>query len=156
MEEQSPNGIQIAKVLSDQENTSMKKMVLGTTAYVLVSFIVQAASHFAINQSHYASIPFIRQEPILWMGVLTLVIQGAILSHLYTYYAKGDSTIKKGWMFGLMAGLILLLYIALVEPSKYEVPSVSSWIVVEGIAGFVQFSVFGIFLGLMNKTTKAD
>ncbi|HEX9655787.1 MAG TPA: hypothetical protein VGB89_02585 [Bacteroidota bacterium] len=132
----------------------MKKIIAGTITYILVSFIVQAVSHFAINQSHYASISFIKQEPILWMGVLTMVIQGALLSHLYTYYCQGDSTAKKGLIFGLMTGLILVSYIALVEPSKYDVPSVSSWITVEGIAGIVQFSLFGILLGLLFRMKK--
>jgi len=48
-------------------------------------------------------------------------------------------------------GLFLVSYIALVAPAKYTVPSVSSWMMVEGLAGLVQFAIFGVLLGLIHK-----
>jgi len=40
-------------------------------------------------------------------------------------------------------------YIALAEAAKYTVPSVSRWIAVEALAGAVQFTVWGLLLGLV-------
>ena len=127
----------------------MKRIILGTLAFVFTSLMVQATSHFAVNADHYASVPFMRQNPILALGILTMIFQGAVLSYLYGFYAAGQSTLKKGLLYGILMGIFLVSYIALVEPSKYQTPSFISWMAVEGIAGFIQFALFGILLGFI-------
>jgi len=42
-------------------------------------------------------------------------------------------------------------YEALAEAAKYGVPSVASWIAVEVAAGFVQFTFYGVLLGLVHR-----
>jgi hypothetical protein len=49
----------------------------------------------------------------------------------------------------ILMGILLISYIALVEPSKYQVPSVTSWMAVEGIIGLIRFAMFGILLGFI-------
>jgi len=134
----------------------MKKIALGTLSFVIVTFLVQASSHFVINQDHYAAIHFMRPEPIMWLGIGTMLIQGLVLSHLFQSYQTGQDFLKRGWSFGILTGLVLISYIALVEPSKYLAPSINSWILVEGLAGLVQFSLFGIILGIINRNPIAQ
>src|SRR5258708_24809247 len=62
----------------------IKKHILSTLAYMVGTFAVQATSHFAINREHYASVSFIRPEPIFALGALSMVLQGGILSWLYS------------------------------------------------------------------------
>jgi len=125
----------------------MKRILIGTLAYVLVSFASQATSHFAINAEHYASIPFMRTEPIMILGILTMIIQGGVLSYLYGFFSRENTGIGNGLLFGLLIALFFVSYPALVEPSKYIVPSVGAWMAVEGLVGLVQFSLFGTALG---------
>ena len=80
-----------------------------------------------------------------------MVIQGAVMSCLMARLAPKTSTISDGLLVSLAFGLFLVSYIAVVEPSKYMVPSISSWIAVEGIAGLIQFSLFGVLLGFVHK-----
>lgn len=120
--------------------------------FVAVTFAIQALSHFLVNVEHYASIPFMREEPIMALGILAMLIQGLVLSYLYSGYSqKEGSDWKKGIKFGLLTGLFLVSYIALVEPSKFNAPSVASWIIIEGLVGIVQFGVFGLLLGIVFK-----
>jgi len=133
------------------QKVDVKKTVLGTVAYVVISFITQALNHFVINQAHYAGIPFMREEPIMALGLFTMLLQGAILSHVFLTLHRTGATMAEGLKYGLLMGLFLGSYIALVEPSKYTAPSVLSWIAVEGMASLLQFGVFGVVLAMINK-----
>ncbi len=129
----------------------MKTIVSGTMLFILISFTAQSISHFVINAGHYASIPFMREEPIFILGFLTMIIQGMVLSHLFLIYCQSEITLKKGLVFGLLLSAFFVSYPALVEPAKYQVPSVGSWILVEATVGIIQFSLFGLLLALIFK-----
>ena len=62
----------------------MKRLIIGSLTFVFSSFLVQALSHFVINTDHYASIGFLRAEPIMALGIITMIIQGLILTYLYS------------------------------------------------------------------------
>jgi hypothetical protein len=129
-------------------------MLFGTLAFIFVSFAVQALSHFAINEEHYSGITFMREEPIMALGVFTMIIQGMILTYLYRSTPKPGNPILQGLKFGLLMGVFFVSYIALVEPSKYMAPSILSWFLVEGTAGLIQFGMFGILLGIIYRSAS--
>lgn len=120
-------------------------------AYMATTFAVQGGSHFAINAEHYAAIPIMRPEPIVPMGLASMIIQGLIFAWLYPTFAAGASTIRKGIAFSWALGAFLASYIVLGEAGKYSIPSILSWIAVEGSAAFVQYTVFGVWLGLIHR-----
>ncbi len=148
-----------------------RTVVLGTLAYVAASFFVQALSHFVVNTSHYAAIPFLRAEPILALGVFTMVLQGVLLSYLFPLVLRGSTiagsksggttgntartTLRAALGFAWLMGLFLGSYIALVEPSKYAAPSIASWIGVEASATLVQFTLFGLLLAWVHRPRPA-
>lgn len=128
-----------------------KNLVLGTLLFIIISFVAQALSHFVVNAAHYASIPFMRTESIFLLGIITMTIQGLVLSHLFIIYSKQEYTFKKGLIYGVLLAAFFVSYPALVEPAKYQVPSISSWILVEGTVGLLQFSLFGILLSMLFR-----
>ena len=128
-----------------------RSVLLTVLAYSFVSFAVQAASHFAINASHYASIPIMRSEPIMALGISAMVIQGALAGLLFPAVRWGAASIRTGLLFAWVLGAFLASYIVLVEPGKYTVPSVSAWMRVEGLAALIQFTAFGLLLGLIHR-----
>ena len=132
----------------------MKHIISGTIVFIAISFATQYISHFVVNAKHYGSIPFMREEPIFILGFLTMILQGIVLSHLFKIYCKNEFIIKKGFVYGLLFGAFFVSYTALVEPAKYEVPSISSWILVEATVGILQFSLFGVFLAILFKKLK--
>jgi len=127
----------------------MKRYVLSLLAYVAATFTTQATSHFVVNVHHYASVAHLRKEPFFSLGVLTMLIQGGILSWVYGRIAPPGRSIGDAVRFAWLAGAFLVSYIALAEPAKYTVPAVLPWITVEGTAGLVQFTLFGVLLGLV-------
>jgi len=137
------------KALSN--SNSVKNFIIGPSSYIVASFFVQAISHFAINADHYSSITFMRNPPLMYLGLLTMLLQGIVLTFLYLRWANGDFRIKQGVIFGWLIGAFFVSYLALVEPDKYDVPDILKWVVVEGIAGAVQFTLFGLLLGRFVK-----
>ena len=85
-----------------------------------------------------------REEPLMYFGLLTMLIQGIVLTVLYLKWANNNFNIKQGLIFSWLVGLFFVSYLALVEPDKYNVMNVTEWVLVEGIAGLFQFNIFGI------------
>src|SRR5688572_11076389 len=127
------------------------RIALTVVAYVLTTFAVQGTSHFAINADHFAAIPIMRAEPMIPLGLTSMVIQGLIFAWLYPIYDSSASTLRKSIGFSWLIGGFLASYIVLGEVGKYAIPSVSSWIAVEALAAFAQFTLFGVWLGLIHR-----
>jgi hypothetical protein len=128
----------------------MIKHLLTVIAYVLSTFLVQGASHFAIAAKHYASIPFMRAEPVFALGFASMLIQGTIISLLYSEGAGKLSTISKAVRHAWLAGALIASYIVLAEPGKYAVASIPQWVGVELPAAAAQFTLFGVLMGLIH------
>jgi hypothetical protein len=132
----------------------MRRIVLTTLAFIVATFATEGTSHFVINKAFYAGIPFLRPEPIVWMGLLTMVLQGVAMAWMYPRFHDAARPVFSGWRFAMCVLVILGGYIAIVEPSKYVVPSIAQWAWVEGSVAFVQFSLFGVLLGSIHQRVR--
>jgi len=128
----------------------MRKHLLAVLAYVVATFATQAASHFGVNAAHYAAVTYLRAQPIFVLGVLSMLIQGSIMSYLYAQLPQSGRSTGHAVLFAWLVGSILVSYEALAEAAKYSVPSVAS-IAVEVAAGFVQFTLYGALLGWVYR-----
>ena len=129
----------------------MRKHLLAVLVYVVATFATQALSHFGVNAAHYAAVTYLRAQPIFALGVLSMVIQGSILSYLYAHAPGAGRSVGHAVFFAWLVGGILVSYEALAEAGKYSVPAVGSWIAVEVGAGFVQFTLYGALLGWVHR-----
>lgn len=124
----------------------MKEAVLTVLAFMLVSFAVQGLPHFVINADHFATIPFMRGEPILPMGFAGMIIQALVFSFVMSRLWPDGATLQQGLIVSGCSGLFLASYIALAEPAKYAAPSIGAWVAIEGLANLIQFGFFGVLL----------
>ena len=129
----------------------MKRHLFTVFAYVAATFITQAISHFVVNSEHYATIQHMRPEPIFQLGFLAMLIEGIILSILYAKQYSTQRTIKDAVGFSWLMGGFLVSYMAFAEAAKYTVPSVAAWIGIEMVSAFIQFTAFGVLLGLIYR-----
>lgn len=129
----------------------MTRHILTVVGYIVATFGAQATSHFLLFSDHYAEVSHIKKEPVLALGVVSMLIQGSILSFMFAQSKFVSQSIfdavKVSWAFGLF----LVSYIGLAEAAKYTVPSASSWIGVEFLVGFIQFTCAGVFMGLAHS-----
>ncbi len=130
-----------------------KPATVGLTvlAYIVVTFGVQGASHFAVFAAHYAAIPIMRAEPVIAMGLGSMLIQGVLFALLFPAFQRGGDSVWEGVKLSWALGGFLASYIVLGEAGKYAIPSISSWIAVEGSVAFVQYTLFGVLLGLIHR-----
>ncbi len=129
----------------------MAKHFLSVMAYIAATFAVQATSHFLINAGHYASVTYMRKDPIFALGILSMLIEGIVLSYLYSALAKSRNWLADGLKFGWLVGVFAVGYIGLAEAAKYQVPSVGSWIVIESLNAFAQFTLYGLLVGFIHR-----
>ncbi len=137
------------------ERRSAMTIVLTVLAYMIVTFGVQGASHFAINAEHYAAISIMRSEPIIPMGLASMIIQGLLFAYLFPNFNRGPNPISNGLFFSWALGGFLASYIVLGEAGKYAIPSIGSWIAVELSTAAVQYTLFGLLLGLLHRRSVA-
>ena len=123
---------------------------LRIAAYVMTTFAVQMVSHFIVNAEHYAAVGHMRAEPIFALGVLAMLIQCTALSSLYARSQWARSSMLSSLQFGWLVGVFLVSYLALAEAAKYTVPAVLPWLGTEIAVGFVQFTIYGALLGLLD------
>ena len=129
----------------------MTRHLLAILGYVVATFATQAVSHFVIAKPFYDSIPFLAPNPIFALGIASMLVQGAILSFVFSrskFYEGGVmGALFLSWLFGAF----LVSYIALAEPAKYAVPDVMSWMGVELVAGAVQYTLVGLTLWIAHR-----
>ncbi len=104
----------------------MRKHFLAVLAYVVATLATQAVSHFGVNAAHYAAVTYLRAQPIFALGVLSMLIQGSIMSYLYAQLPQSGRSIGHAVLFAWLVGSILVSYEALAEAAKYGVPSVEA------------------------------
>lgn len=132
----------------------MKRHILTVLGYTFATFGTQGPSHFMIFSKHYSELTIMRAEPNFALGFSSMVIQGAILSFVYSRLRRQGTlfeAVKVGWLFGLF----LLSYIGLAEAGKYAVPDIASWIGVEFSVGLIQFTLIGVFMGLAHRQVES-
>jgi hypothetical protein len=132
------------------------RVVLTVLSYMAVTFGVQGASHFVVNADHYAGIAIMRAEPIIPMGLASMVVQGLIFAWLFPVFNRGPHAMRNGIVFSCALGAFLASYVVLGEAGKYLIPSLGSWIAVEGSVAAVQYILFGLLLGLVHRTGAAQ
>ena len=50
--------------------------VLSILGFMIVTFAAQGLSHFLVNKEHFSAISYLRESPIIPMGLLAMVTSG--------------------------------------------------------------------------------
>ena len=133
-----------------RESMSVKTFFLGALAYLLVTFPVAYLWHLVVFAGVYDRLGiFNREEPIVALGFLAILIQGFLLSYAYPIFRGKGNTLKEGLKFGWMMGFFLWSSQVLAAAAKHQVSSLASWFAVETLYFAIQFTLVGIALGLV-------
>lgn len=128
----------------------MKKPILATLAYAVVTMLVAVPWHFVLFKDLYHSFGiYNRSEPIIPLGFLTMFIQGAVMAYIYPRYYKGGSHYKEAIQFSLLLGVFLYSVSTLANAAKIEVSSMSIWILIQFAFHLIQFLAGGVAFGFI-------
>ena len=127
-----------------------KKFVLAVIAYIIVTFAVAASWHLFFFKDLYDQLAiFSRKEPLIPLGIVSIVLQALILAYLYPALYKGGSPAKEGLKFGLLIGALMASIAVFAEAGKQNVSSLSTWLVFETAYYLLQYSLLGVIIGLI-------
>ena len=120
--------------------------------YIVTSMALGMAWHFVFFKELYESLGiYNRGEPIIPLGLTSMVIQGFILAYLYPLFDRDGRGLIAGIRFGLLMGLFLFSVSTLANAAKIEVTSISSWLMIQTAFHVVQFLLAGAGIGLVYQ-----
>ena len=126
---------------------------LGFAAYLFPSFPIAFVWHLVLFEQKYHSLRIYRDEPIIALGLGSMIIQGAIFSWLYPrVFIRGTgSFLKDGLLFGLGAGLLSWSFTTLAVGAKNAMVSVPDFLLLETAFTILQFVVVGPLVALAYR-----
>jgi hypothetical protein len=114
-------------------------------SYLVLTFIFAASWHLVLFKTVYARLGvFTRPQPIIALGVLSMVLQAIVVAYLYPRFYGGGSPLMEGACFGLLLGIFMGSNAVLAEAGKNQVGSLRTWISLEGMYYLLQFTVIGM------------
>jgi hypothetical protein len=130
-----------------------KKFWMSFFAYIALTFACAVTWHLLLFKDYYLSVGM-RKEPLMYLGVLSMIIQASVLSLLYPRFYRGGDPVKEGARFGFAMGLFLASFAALADAGKFDLGSPVAWILHEGTVTLVQFTLAGILIALIYGRKK--
>ena len=127
-----------------------KKLILGTAAYALCTFSLAVGWHVLLFQERYESFGYFEGEPDFLLGLLTIVLQGVLLSALFPMLKAEGNTLRRGMKFALITGAFFWTSHVLAFVAKQEVPGVAAFIGMETVYLLLQFGLFGLIIGIIH------
>jgi len=126
------------------------KFWMAAASYLVLTFIMAAGWHLALFKNVYTRLgAFTRPRPIIPLGILSMVLQAAVVAYLYPFFYHGGSPVTEGATFGLLLGVFMGSNAVLAEAGKNEVGPLRTWIPLEGVYYLVQFILVGLVIGLI-------
>jgi len=127
----------------------LKSILLGATAYTLVTFPLAAVWHVVLFESKYTGFGYLDGEPNFLLGFLTILIQGLVLSFLYPKVRFSGSGIVRGLKFSLIVGIFFWSSHVLAFVAKQTVNDALLFVLMETFYLFLQLAIYGVLIGLI-------
>ena len=135
----------------------MNAFMKGAIAYLLVTFPLAFVWHLVVFKDVYDALGiFNREEPIVALGFLVILVQGLLLSYVFPYFHRGGSSVKTGLRLGLVMGLFLWSSQVVAAAAKHEVSSLSTWLGIETAYFAIQFALVGLAIGLAYRPRQKE
>lgn len=123
---------------------------IAAACYLVLTFIFAAGWHLVLFKDTYARLgSFTRAPPIIWLGLVSMVLQAIVVAYVYPRFYGGGSPVAEGATFGLLLGVFMGSNAVLAEAGKNQVGALRTWILFEGTYYLIQFVVVGIVVGLV-------
>ncbi|MBI3291975.1 MAG: DUF1761 domain-containing protein [Elusimicrobia bacterium] len=125
-----------------------------TLGYAVVTLVLGMIWHFVWFHNLYHQLGiYNRQEPIIPLGMLSMLIQGLVLAYLYPFFYKAGHPITQGITYGLLMGLYMYSVSTLANAAKIVVAPISTWLGIQALFHAVQFVLAGALIGLAYGRT---
>ena len=132
-----------------------RKIILATASYVVLTMAVAYPWHMIWFHDLYEGVgAYTRSEPIISLGMLSMVTQGIVIAYLYPYFCKGRSSVLQGIKFSLIIGAVVYSVMGFAMAAKIDINPISTFLIYSVIFQFIQFVVTGAALGAIYADNK--
>lgn len=123
-------------------------------AYVAITFALGFVWHLVVfkNLYHRLAIYTRLDDPIIPLGLLSMLIQGAVLAYLFPQVVDVHGSVFEGLTVSLLMGLFLASSAVIAEAAKQRVASLRTWFVVESLYYLIQFLLAGLAMSYIYAT----
>ena len=130
---------------------AMRGYVAAFFGYVIVTFILAFVWHLVLFKPLYDELGmFTRQEPIIALGLSSMLIQAAVFSYLFPLVYRDGSPARCGLILGLLLGAFMGSNAVLAEAGKNEVTSIPTWIALESAFYLLHGALAGLAVGYLH------
>jgi hypothetical protein len=127
-----------------------KKIVMATVSYVVLTMAVAYPWHMIWFHDLYVNLgAYTRAEPIIPLGMLSMLVQGIVIAYLYPFFYHGGNPIFQGVIFSLIMGLVVYSVMGFAMAAKIDINPISTYLYYNAIFQFIQYLVTGIALGII-------
>ncbi|KAA3613798.1 MAG: hypothetical protein DWQ05_16100 [Calditrichaeota bacterium] len=127
----------------------LKQIILGTLVYAGITFPIAVLWHVVVFKDLYQSFRYIEGEPNFLLGLITILMQGIILSALYPFVNFSGKAIIRGLKFSLSIGFFFWTSHVLAFIAKQNIDNTLFFIIMESFYLLLQFGIFGVLIGLI-------
>jgi hypothetical protein len=126
---------------------------LGVAAYLVPTFPIAFVWHLVLFEPRYQALHIYRADPIIPLGLASMIIQAAVFSWLFPRVFAGnrDSILKDGLLYGLGVGLLSWSFTTLAVAAKHPMASISDYVFLETTFTILQFVVVGPLIALAHR-----
>lgn len=122
---------------------------LGVGAYVIPLFPLAYLWHLSTFKSAYDALEIFRPEPIIPMGLASMILQGLFFSWAFPLLFADPNWILNGLKFAVVFGLVGWSFMVLPVAAKYRMTSVARFMQLETAFVAIQFLMTGLLLALV-------
>lgn len=136
--------------------TRSTRIAFGTLTYAAVTFPLAYLWHLVVFAEQYERLgAFTREEPIVALGFLVIVLQGVLLAIAFEAYTRGTASTRHALRFAFGAGTFLWSSQVVAFAAKSAVSSLGSWLLIESTYFAIQFALVGLAFGALHARAAA-
>ena len=128
-----------------------KKLILGTAAYTVCTFSLAVGWHVLLFKERYESFGYFEGEPNFLVGLLSIVLQGLLLSALFPMLKAEGSSFRRGSKFAIITGAFFWTSHVLAFVAKQQVAGTAAFVGMETLYLALQFGLFGLCIGFIHR-----
>lgn len=132
------------------------KLIAGTAGYTICTFVLAVVWHVVLFEESYRSFGYFEGEPSFLIGLVTILLQGMLLSVLFPMMNGPPNSFRRGLRFASLVGAFFWTSHVLAFVAKQEVPGVWMFVGMETVYLVLQFGVFGVLLGAVHRGRRTD
>ena len=129
----------------------MTKHILASLAYILPTFPLGYLWHLKIFQAHYKTLGVYREDMIIPLGLLSMVIQAIVYSFIYSKMFAGLPVVEGALKFAALALPLSLSFMVLATAAKHHMTSPSGYVLIESRFVLVHYLVVSPLIAFVYR-----